>query len=579
MHVVFRVDSSAQIGSGHLIRCLTLANELRRCGSVVTFISREHEGDLLGRLEQEGHEVRKLLIPQNDISGLAGYEAWLGVTPEQDAIDTLAVLEGQHYDWLVVDHYALDHRWEKALRVNVDNIMVIDDLANRVHDCDLLLDQNYFGEETDKRYEHQVSTSTQCLLGPKFALLQPEYAELRAALIPKSEPVKRVLIFFGGVDSDNHMSKVLRALTCPELNHLWVDVVVNSSNPNIRDLKKQVAERERVTLYQDLSTLAHVMMQSDLMIGAGGATTWERMCLGKASVITCVAENQQIFSQALSSEGYQVVLTADEANTSLGWRESILELINDSSKSKKMSEKAYQLVDGLGSRRVVDKMFEISSTNVRKLNINILSDENSWFTNMGDQLKKKWMQEGHEVQRVSQPEKLIEGDVCFILSCSKILSLKQLALNAHNIVVHASALPEGRGWSPMTWQILEGKDRICVTLFEAMPELDSGPIYAQDWVTLDGSELVDEWRQKLAEVIQRLCLDWLSGYPASTTDAIPQCGEGSYYPRRKACDSELDLDKTLREQFNSLRVVDNDSYPAFFYLKGQTYRLFIEKMS
>ncbi|MDF1827355.1 MAG: UDP-2,4-diacetamido-2,4,6-trideoxy-beta-L-altropyranose hydrolase [Legionellaceae bacterium] len=581
MRVAFRVDSGILIGSGHVQRTLTLANELRRCGAKVVFISRTHEGHLLSYFEREEHVVYPLPVPATNKNEplLGGYEAWLGVTPEQDAIDTVAVLEGQFYDWLVVDHYALDYRWEEALRVIVDKIMVIDDLANRTHDCDLLLDQNYFGIEAECRYENKLPLFTQLLLGPKFSLLQPDYAQLHDICLPKDERVKRVLIYFGGVDLENQTSKVLSALTTPELSHLLVDVVVGSNCLNLRALEEQVARRGNVTFYQSLPTLADLMMQSDLVIGAGGSTTWERMCLGKASVITCVAENQRIFSQKLSHDGYQVVLSTDESDTYQGWQQKILELINSPFKRKAMSKKAYQLVDGLGCRRVVDKMFEINSSDTKKLNINILSDEDSWFAGMGEKLSQSWVQDGHEVLRISRPEKLIEGDVCFILSCSKILTEKQLALNSHNIVVHASALPEGRGWSPMTWQILEGKNKICVTLFEAMSELDAGPIYAQNWLILDGLELVDEWRKKLEAVIQRLCIDWVSGYPESTINAVPQCGEGSYYPRRKAGDSELDLDKTLREQFNHLRVVDNNSYPAFFYLNGQKYCLYIEKMS
>lgn len=356
MRIVFRVDSSAQIGSGHLMRCLTLANEFRRCGSVVAFVSRMHKGHLVDRLEQEGHQVYKLPTVLHDTSSSAHYGAWLGVTPEQDAEDTLAVLKGQHYDVLIVDHYALDHVWEKMLRSSADKLMVIDDLANRKHDCDFLLDQNYFGVETSHRYDNKISPSAQALLGPQFSLLQPDYAQLRDMCMPKNGIVKRVLIFFGGVDSNNQTTQVLAALTAPELRHLSVDVVVGSNCENLSDLEEHVATRTNVILHQNLPTLAHLMMQSDLVIGAGGGTTWERMCLGCPALVVSLAENQALGAHALSVDGYQVLLALGRTLTSEDWEQALTKLIKAPDVLMALSRKAKFLVDGLGCRRVILKL-------------------------------------------------------------------------------------------------------------------------------------------------------------------------------------------------------------------------------
>ena len=130
----------------------------------------------------------------------------------------------------------------------------------------------------------------------------------------------------------------------------------------------------------------------------------------------------------------------------------------------------------------------------------------------------------------------------------------------------------------MTWQILEGKNKICMSLFEAVTAVDAGPIYAQQWVELDGTELVDEWRAKQVAVTQSLCIDWVTAFPASAVKSKAQFGEESYYRRRNAEDSRLDLDQSLREQFNLLRVVDNQRYPAFFELNEERYQLLIEKI-
>lgn len=165
------------------------------------------------------------------------------------------------------------------------------------------------------------------------------------------------------------------------------------------------------------------------------------------------------------------------------------------------------------------------------------------------------------------------GDVLFLLSCEK--KFTKYALNSFNLVCHASKLPEGKGWSPSTWQILEGKNKIDLTLFEATNEIDSGAVYFQDVFELDGTELVEEWQQKLANAIVRLMNRFVEMYP--NAEATPQSGSDSFYRKRTPADSELDINKTIAEQFNLLRVVDNEKYPAFFLYQGQKYILKVFK--
>ena len=183
---------------------------------------------------------------------------------------------------------------------------------------------------------------------------------------------------------------------------------------------------------------------------------------------------------------------------------------------------------------------------------------------------------GYQVRRIHRPTELAPGDVCFLLSCGRLLSPKQLALHHHNLVVHESALPQGQGWSPMTWQILEGASQIPITLFEATAELDAGPIYLQHTIDLQGTELVEEWRALQAEATIALCLEWLDRYAEVLAKARPQQGEASHYRRRRPADSQLDPQRSLAEQLNLLRVVDNHRYPAFVELKGRRYELQIQ---
>lgn len=579
MRVAFRVDSGLVIGSGHLMRCLTLGDELRRRGLEIVFICRDHPENLIHRLESAEYQVCRLSIILEGGICPDDYATWVGASQEQDVSEMQAILSSESYDWLVVDHYGLDIEWEKKLRSIVGKILVIDDLANRNHDCDVLLDQNYFGEKTRVRYQGLVSSACKSLLGPQFALLEPRYPMLRG-ILPESEgKVYRVLIFFGSSDFTEEICKVLVALSSPELSHLVVDVVVGSSVDAIEKIKGKISLRPMTTFYQNLSSLSGLMTRADMVIGAGGATTWERMCLGVPSFAMSMAANQQEVTDALFEDHLQLVM--HKLNSALDWQQAIYRFINTPDLVKKISRNARQLVDGYGCVRVASLMSTTRSCVPRfseTLRISILSDEMSWIANTVKKLEKMWSNLGHIVNVVTKPSELLPGDVCFILSCSHIVNAQQLGLNRYNLVVHADELPKGRGWSPMTWRILEGENKICVTLFEAASQVDAGPIYDQEWIELSGTELIDEWRKKLAVITESLCNKWISGFPMSASSSTPQMGEPTYWPRRGPIDSRIDLNKSVSEQFNLLRVVDNNHYPAFFEYLGQKYQLRIEKL-
>lgn len=203
--------------------------------------------------------------------------------------------------------------------------------------------------------------------------------------------------------------------------------------------------------------------------------------------------------------------------------------------------------------------------------ITLLSDRGSWLKRYLPELIQALWQRGHSVRWIHHPAQLAVGDVCLLLSCGRLLSAEQLALHRHNLVVHESALPHGQGWSPMTWQILEGASTIPITQFEAVADLDAGPIYLQQQIDLQGHELVEEWRALQAQVTFELCLAWFDRYRVVVAAAQPQHGEASYYRRRPPADFQMDPERSLAEQFNLLRVVDNQRYPAFFPWRGRRY--------
>ena len=191
-------------------------------------------------------------------------------------------------------------------------------------------------------------------------------------------------------------------------------------------------------------------------------------------------------------------------------------------------------------------------------------------------IKELWERD-HAVRWVHNAAELSQGDVCLLLSCGSLLTKKQLQMHSHNLVVHASALPKGQGWSPMTWQILEGENCIPITLFEADAELDAGPIYLQDRLTLKGHELIKKWQDLQAKSTIKLCLRWFDMYKEIVPAAQPQNGESSNYRRRRPVDSKLDLNLSIAEQFDLLRVVDNERYPAYFQLHNKTFVLHVEE--
>lgn len=211
----------------------------------------------------------------------------------------------------------------------------------------------------------------------------------------------------------------------------------------------------------------------------------------------------------------------------------------------------------------------------KKFKIVILSDSTSWINPTVELLVSRWTESGHEVRWAHSLQGITTADVCFCLSFSKILKKEIRDLFDHTLVVHASDLPSGKGWSPLTWQILEGKNGISVSLFEAADSIDSGSIYAQRQIDFEGYELIDGLREKLADATYELCSWLVSEYPMSTSQPRTQKGIESFYPRRGPADSRLDVNKTVAEQFNLLRVVDNQAYPLFFEWKGRRFVLTI----
>lgn len=353
MNVAFRADASNQIGSGHFMRCLALAIELKKQGAQIRFLSRNLPIHLANMLSIRGIEHISLSedAVNESIDELA-HAAWLGVSQKQDSLSSIKALSDQVWDWLVVDHYALDARWESALHLSVKKIMAIDDLADRQHDCDVLLDHNNYAD-MQTRYTGKVPAHCQLLLGARYALLRDEFRIQRQQLKVRTGEVKSILVFFGGVDEKNYTMQAIEALS--KINSLpHVDVVIGAQHPFKSQIERACSNNGFVC-HEQTPHMAKLMANADLAIGAGGTATWERCCLGLSTISLCVAENQSklIDDNAEAGVLYAPELVGGVTQTIQLHTESLLK---NSALIRLISNSAMKLVDGKGVLRVATAM-------------------------------------------------------------------------------------------------------------------------------------------------------------------------------------------------------------------------------
>jgi UDP-2,4-diacetamido-2,4,6-trideoxy-beta-L-altropyranose hydrolase len=358
--VVFRVDAAIHIGIGHVMRCLTLANALQDRGIERQFICRELQGHMGEKISAEGHNLDLLapptqpIVQQSDLVQTPPHAAWLGENWEIDLEQTRAVLGADQFDWLVVDHYALDARWERGMRDLARQIMVIDDLADRPHDCDVVLDQT-FGRRSEA-YGMLVPANCECLTGAQYALLRPEFARLRPYSLKRRENAKleHVFISLGGGDQHNVTGKVLEALKgCPLSKICRVTVVMGTEAPWLEVVQKQALEMPWPTEVKvNVLDMAQLMADSDLAIGAAGSTSWERCCLGLPTLMVAVAANQQHIAEVLAAE--KAVLFLGEISRLASSLRAAFEEFNLSLvRLSALSQRARDIADGQGVETVM----------------------------------------------------------------------------------------------------------------------------------------------------------------------------------------------------------------------------------
>ena len=361
MKIAVRVDASVDIATGHVVRCMTLAGALKARGADVLFICRDHRGNQAARIESAGFPVIMLPAPPPRTVAENDYAAWLGVTQDEDAEQTVSALSVGAVDWLVVDHYGLDERWERAVGPHAGNVLVIDDLANRAHACEVLLDQNH-GADADGRYDRLVPATCRLLLGPRYALLNGAYARQAPRVRRK---VERILLYFGGVDSDNATGLALEALTAPALSTIAVDAVIGAQNPHREAILATAARRGNTNVHGGLPHLADLMAKADLAVGAAGTTTWERLCCGLPSVVVSVAANQRPGAEALAADGLIDYAGPLRGATAEKLRAGILRLVGDPPRLERLSRAGPLIVDGLGAERLAETILPSAAEELR----------------------------------------------------------------------------------------------------------------------------------------------------------------------------------------------------------------------
>ncbi len=347
--VVFRVDSSFNIGTGHIKRCLALAYELKICGCEIVFITRNLPGNISEEVSQSGYEVKLINYKKDSSQNVDNFDVAIDV----DA--TLEFLSGLNTDILIVDHYEINAAWEVQVRPHVSELVVIDDYLNRDHDCSYFFNQNYY---PNGFFLNSIKTPDKgVFLGTQYSLLGPEYAQLRQFKIDESgkfnnkKKILNCLIYFGGSDAPGLTLKVLKVIQQSNYIALHFHVVIGVNNLYADEIRILAGSLTNVSIYEHRKTLVNLFSICDFAIGAPGSTTWERMCLGIPSILISIAENQDNNLKYLDDAGYIVSAGSFKDDISKNIRDALQKILANES-LEEIKQKILMLVDGNGAKRV-----------------------------------------------------------------------------------------------------------------------------------------------------------------------------------------------------------------------------------
>lgn len=332
--IVFRPDASFSVGSGHVIRCLALATALRELGAQCAVAATRQALDAVPALPASGNTI-------------------LHLADDKDP-RALAEIMPENVDWLVVDHYGLGSDYHAACRPWAKLIMAIDDVPCRSHACDLLLDQTLDRQATD--YTPWVPSGSKVLTGTAYALLRPAFAAKRQqAMAKKHDPLRRILVSFGGGNPDGITERVTRAVA-ERLPDVTLDVVIGSHWPEAADLAARLSMMPSVVVHCDPPNMAELMLSADLAIGAAGSMSWERCALALPSVLIIAADNQADIASRLGQAGAAWIETPLTAGTEMRIADAVAYFNDAPSSLDVMAQRASKICDGAGAGRTAAVM-------------------------------------------------------------------------------------------------------------------------------------------------------------------------------------------------------------------------------
>ena len=342
--IFIRVDSSTKVGYGHLIRCLALADTLKKSFKI-NFICTNLNGNLISQICKKKFEVFRFNTKSQRIN------------VKKDAEKTISIIKKHRNkkSLLILDSYILSQEWENRVRPYVKRLIVIDDLMDRKHSCDLIIDQNLH-TQMNSLYNKSVLKNCVKLLGPDYAILRNQFIAQRKYARIRSLPIKNILVSFGGTDNENHTLHALTSLK--KLNSdVNVNVVTGTANIGKKIIKNFCKKNFNYNYFEQVENMAKLMKIADLCIGSSGTTTWERCCLGLPAIVTVASNDQKDIASAVSKNKCIINLGKIKKSDNVNYVRLMKNLKN--SELQNMSRNCMKLVDGKGAARISKYIFSM----------------------------------------------------------------------------------------------------------------------------------------------------------------------------------------------------------------------------